>query len=641
MLIVTASLLSLTRSTLDLMLPDPPSGKSGWPWTAPDSTPGRVEQSLDISIIVPTLNQALFLEEALRSILLQGWPSVELIVIDGGSSDGSVDILRRYDDCLAYWITEPDSGQTAAINKGLRHATGEWIGWLNSDDIYFPHTFEVVADLVAKHPGSEWIVGATAYLSGSLEEIGVFEPIVGSLVREGLSRWLDFACSKRTKTGLPQPSSFWTRRLQEEVGPLDESFSLAMDHELWVRFARHGHEPLLSGARLAGFRFHEQQKTWQGEAPFWEEERRLVAGLILETEQEERAVLESYHRELGFRIRLEVMRQSLIHSPLFPVIRRLYRLLTQTQQGLRHSRLIRSVLDRLPLQIYGGAEERSSRVSTDSNIDPRTIAGFGHEWEEFDQRRVPEDQLRQIFTSYFELLDWDALPPDASVLDVGCGGGRWARFAAEKAGLVLCVDASEKALRVARTNLSEHSNCSFISASAGRLPFRDGIFDMAYSLGVLHHIPDTSAGVRSVVDKLKPGAPLIVYIYYALENQPLWFRWMWRVSDVFRRGISRLPHRMKVGVTSTIAAVVYLPLSRLSRLLERFGANAETFPLSIYRDKGFYTMRTDAYDRFGTSLEQRFTREQIVEVLLAAGVEDVEFAGGPPYWRAIGWKRRG
>ncbi len=274
-----------------------------------------------------------------------------------------------------------------------------------------------------------------------------------------------------------------------------------------------------------------------------------------------------------------------------------------------------------------------------SNLDPSTVEGFGEEWSRFDQREVSETQLRAVFEQYFAVFPWAALPGDAQGADVGCGSGRWARFVAPRVGHLHCVDASEAALTVARANLQGARNCTFHCASVGALPFADGSLDFCYSLGVLHHVPDTRGAIAACARALKPGAPLLVYLYYRFDNRPEWFRRLWQVSDVGRRAISRLPHRLRHLVTDTIAGSVYLPLARAARALEARGVNVELFPLSSYRNKSFYSMRTDALDRFGTRLEQRFTRAEIEEMMTAAGLERVTFGEQFPYWCAVGYRK--
>jgi SAM-dependent methyltransferase len=173
-------------------------------------------------------------------------------------------------------------------------------------------------------------------------------------------------------------------------------------------------------------------------------------------------------------------------------------------------------------------------------------------------------------------------------------------------------------------------------ASVGDLPFDDASMDFAYSLGVLHHVPDTRAALRSAVRILKPGAPLLVYLYYALDNRPSWYRALWKATDVVRRAVSRSPLPVRVGITSVMAAVVYLPLARLAKLMGAVGLRADAVPLAFYRDRSFYTMRTDAFDRFGTRLEQRFTAAEVREMMEAAGLVDVQLSPSEPFWCAVG-----
>ncbi len=167
------------------------------------------------------------------------------------------------------------------------------------------------------------------------------------------------------------------------------------------------------------------------------------------------------------------------------------------------------------------------------------------------------------------------------------------------------------------------------------MPFGDETMDFGYSLGVLHHLPDAEDGVAACIRKLKPGAPLLLYLYYAFDDRPAWFRMIWRVSDTMRRGISRLPFPSRRVVCFLIACSVYWPLARLARVVERIGRDPEALPLSQYRNRSFYTMQTDALDRFGTKLERRFTQQEIRQMLIANGAEEIEFAEGAPYWRVV------
>lgn len=275
----------------------------------------------------------------------------------------------------------------------------------------------------------------------------------------------------------------------------------------------------------------------------------------------------------------------------------------------------------------------------EGNIDETTVRGFGEEWNRFDQSRLDERELSEQFDRYFSVFPWDRLPAGAVGFDLGCGSGRWARLAAARVGTLHCIDASEAALAVAQHNLSNLKNVRFHHASVDRIPLDEGSMDFGYSLGVLHHIPNTAEGLKACVEKLKPGAPFLVYLYYKFDNRPSWFRAVWKLSDVLRRRIAAMPFRMRAIVADAMAVLVYLPAATAAKLLERAGFNVASLPLSTYRRHSFYTMRTDTLDRFGTRLEQRFTRAEIRQMMEQAGLEGIEFSESEPYWCAVGFKR--
>lgn len=275
---------------------------------------------------------------------------------------------------------------------------------------------------------------------------------------------------------------------------------------------------------------------------------------------------------------------------------------------------------------------------TEKNLDRAVVEDFGREWERFDQSSASAAELQRQFERYFAVFPWDRLPAGAHGFDLGCGSGRWAKFVAPRVERLACVDASDRALGVARRNLSASLNCSFHHASVDAIPFADGSMDFGYSLGVLHHVPDTAAGIHSCVSKLKSGAPFLVYLYYALDNRPWWFRTLWKTSNLGREVISRSPSPIKKAFCEVIAALVYWPLARFARLAEKAGVEVSNFPLSHYRSMSFYTMRTDALDRFGTRLEQRFSQAQIRQMMTRAGLTDIQFSSSEPYWCAVGFK---
>jgi SAM-dependent methyltransferase len=277
-------------------------------------------------------------------------------------------------------------------------------------------------------------------------------------------------------------------------------------------------------------------------------------------------------------------------------------------------------------------------VSSQGNIDPRTVQSFGHEWSQFDQSGLSSEEHRALFNLYFGIFPWNEVGPTASGFDMGCGSGRWARLVAPRVGHLTCIDPSEEALAVAKRNLSGQANVSFVVGSTERPGIPEGSQDFGYSLGVLHHIPDTEAALKQCVQLLKPGAPFLVYLYYSFDNKPGWYRSIWRFSELVRRIVSRLPSGWKKIGTDPIAVFVYYPLARAALACEGLGLDAANMPLYGYRNASLYTMRTDSRDRFGTPLEQRFSRKEIAGMMCTAGLSGIVFSEQGPFWCAVGRK---
>ncbi len=272
------------------------------------------------------------------------------------------------------------------------------------------------------------------------------------------------------------------------------------------------------------------------------------------------------------------------------------------------------------------------------NINKEVVRGFGDEWQRFDQSQVKQDELERLFEAYFHIFPWTSLPPDAVGFDLGCGSGRWAKLVAMRVGRLHLIDPSVEALNVARRNLQGLKNCEFHSSSVEAIPLADESADFGYSLGVLHHIPNTQQGLEHCIAKLKPGAPFLLYLYYAFDNRPPWYKAVWKVSEGARWGVSRLPMTLRYLISQALAGFLYWPLARTSLLLEKLGFKVETFPLSEYRYRSFYIMRNDALDRFGTQLEQRFTKTQIQQMMEQAGLHNITFSNRS-FWTAVGYKK--
>ena len=240
-------------------LPPPPEGKIGWPWTEgsgvlPPTLPDG-EPWPRVTIVTPSYQQAEFLEETLRSVILQGYPDLEYFVVDGGSTDGSVEIIERYAPWITRWVSEPDDGQSDAINKGFRWATGSILGWLNSDDTYTPGALEGVARAMTRS-GADIVLGAMDKI-----QFGEGEPafVKRSVPWEGeaFHPFPILARGAAPAFHFYQPSMFWARELWEDTGGLDERYHYVMDMEwcnralatgatlemvpdVWTRFALHG-----------------------------------------------------------------------------------------------------------------------------------------------------------------------------------------------------------------------------------------------------------------------------------------------------------------------------------------------------------------------------------------------------------------
>ncbi len=192
-----------------------------------------------------------------------------------------------------------------------------------------------------------------------------------------------------------------------------------------------------------------------------------------------------------------------------------------------------------------------------------------------------------------------------------------------------------------RSTLVDHPNVEFQHADLTDMDIDDDSCDFGYSLGVLHHVPDTALAARSCTTKLKPGAPFLVYLYYDLEGGSLLRRSLLRIVTGMRYVIARLPRPAKVVLADLIAVALYLPLARLARLVDRLGRDPSSIPLFQYRNRSFYVMRNDSLDRFGTRLEKRFSQAEVRHLLEGIGLERVTFSSGPPWWVAVAWEPSG
>lgn len=252
----------------------------GWPWQAEDyDLPAEMPDGQPwprITVVTPSYNQGRFLEETIRSVLLQGYPNLEYIVIDGGSTDQSVDIVRKHESHLAYWVSEPDRGQYDAINKGFARSTGEIMAWLNSDDVYCPWALHTVGQIFRSCGEVDWLTTSIP-LTWSAEGIPCAARFVDNYTESSFARGRNAQNDGRSRTWIMQEGTFWRRTLWDQSGgQLDASFAYAGDFELWTRFWQHA-DLVTVPVPLAGFRVHDQQKTARIGAYYAEVDRILTS----------------------------------------------------------------------------------------------------------------------------------------------------------------------------------------------------------------------------------------------------------------------------------------------------------------------------------------------------------------------------
>jgi glycosyltransferase involved in cell wall biosynthesis len=238
-------------------LPAPPAGRIGWPWTeAAAPLPPKMADGSPwpkISLVTPSFNQGAFIEETIRSVLAQGYPNLEYIIIDGGSTDETVDIIRKYEPFINCWVREPDHGQSHAINKGIARCSGEVFNWLNSDDLLCPGALKAVAETWRRRPNH-----VVAGVEIDFEEDGSEREIVSQhLTLRNFVHWRS-ACKERMQWG--QPVTFLPMAAVSQAGGVREDLRYSMDHLLMIEVLQH-YEVAYIPARLARFRIHRKSKT--------------------------------------------------------------------------------------------------------------------------------------------------------------------------------------------------------------------------------------------------------------------------------------------------------------------------------------------------------------------------------------------
>lgn len=288
--------------------PVPPEDRSGWPWVSDVQGLQKVSFSdrpwPTISVITPSFNQGSFIEETIRSVLLQGYPRLEFIVIDGGSTDNSVDIIRRYEPWIAYWVSEPDGGQTYAINKGIKVATGNVFSWLNSDDILCPGALKEVAEKFTESPDLDLVYGDCEMIDENghvFDRFNVRKSDLADLLEENF---------------ISQPSAFFSAKALSMVGGLDSELHYAMDYDLWIRMFLKKAKVLYDPTVLSRFRYHDTSKSGVKSVQFGYEVLRLLDKIDKDVHRSLLPeLLKAYHLTFGHTIVLH--KQTALNDKAF------------------------------------------------------------------------------------------------------------------------------------------------------------------------------------------------------------------------------------------------------------------------------------------------------------------------------------
>ena len=273
------------------------------------------------------------------------------------------------------------------------------------------------------------------------------------------------------------------------------------------------------------------------------------------------------------------------------------------------------------------------------NLDKKTVESFGEEWSSFHD--FSEQDITRAGDMYFDIVSTDMMNTQSEVIDIGCGSGRFIRYLKGRCKKIVGVDPSA-AIFAADVVVGPEDSVELIQASTDNLPYPDNHFDFGYSLGVLHHIPDTQKALTDCIKKIKPGGYFLLYLYYSLDNRSWLFNALFHLSNVIRRIVSKFPARLKRLTCDILAIVLYMPFVLLRRFLKAIGLPEKfrrSIPLVAYESQSFYIIRNDSLDRFGTPLEQRFSRKEIEAMMQEAGLTNIIFSEKIPYWHAVGQKK--
>jgi SAM-dependent methyltransferase len=220
------------------------------------------------------------------------------------------------------------------------------------------------------------------------------------------------------------------------------------------------------------------------------------------------------------------------------------------------------------------------------------------------------------------------------IADFGAGSGRWSYFFLPFSKKLYVLEPAKKAFEILEKRFPESTSLVLLNETITSNSIPENSLDLAVVLGVLHHLPSTEKALNSISEKLKTRGTVLGYIYYSLDNRPMYYKFIWRITDLLRKTIANFPEKLKFTVCEMIALFVYLPLARISLILSKMKVNIKHWPLSHYSNLTFEVMKNDALDRFGTRLEHRFSKEEIIKMLIAANFDKttIVFSPNEPYW---------
>ena len=578
-----------------------------------------------VSILLPVYNGERTLGSAISSVLEQTLTDIEVLILDDGSHDSSLKIARSFIDPRIKVISDGyNLGLARRLNAGINIANGRYFARMDQDDISFPERLERQVSFLDKNPEIDLVATrAVTFFSDSCILLGLlpFSKLHEDLVKYP---WKNIPMPHPTWMG----RAAWFRRFRYKF---PEPFR-AEDQELLLRACRdsryHCLDEVLVAYRIDKFDF---KKITLGRISLLREQiyhfgkrKQLFYVLLSLSTSVTKWIIDFFFCAIGLTRWFFVRRNE---SPSDTVSYRVLDLL-----GRYESR-------RAIAPVLSHSMDTDFREAIAQHSDLNVVKNFGEEWSRFNQRNLSVSEKQSIFNDYFLLFPWGDIHEESIGADIGCGSGRWASLVAGRVNTLVCVDASDSALSVAKNELRTFSNIAYINAEVGALPFQDSSLDYAYSLGVLHHVPDTQNAIKDIARVLKSNGIFLAYFYYRFDNRPNWFKGLWRISNLFRLIISRLHSSIRFQVCDLIAIAIYWPLAKIAGVLNRYNCMPEAFPLAFYKDKSLYVMRTDALDRFGTTLEKRFDRDEISLMLESSGFTKICFSKTEPFWCVVARKR--